>query len=57
MSRLTSGSVKEALLLEENQYGRGGHLGNVISEEKKRKGEDYRSGINKNYIQSLPIIH
>ena len=29
------GSVKEALLLEENKYGKVSHLGNVASEEKK----------------------
>ena len=29
------GSVKEALLLEENKYGKVSHLGNVASEETK----------------------
>lgn len=56
VSRIRSGSVKEALLLEENKYGRSGHLGNVASEKKKKETEDYRFYRNKN-CPPIPPYH
>lgn len=57
MSRIRSGRVKEALSLEEKKYERGGHPGNVASEEKESKGGNYISCRNKKNYSTVPHHH